>query len=52
MGLTSTAEPVIAAVAAWLLIGQSLEALQVLGGVIVIVGILVAQSVRVRADGV
>ena len=52
VGLTSTAEPVIAAVAAWLLIGQSLEALQVLGGVIVIVGILVAQSVRVRADGV
>ena len=52
VGLTSTAEPVIAAIAAWLLIGQSLEALQVLGGVIVIVGILVAQSVRVRADGV
>jgi drug/metabolite transporter (DMT)-like permease len=52
VGLTSTAEPVIAAVAAWLLIGQSLGALQVLGGAIVIVGILVAQSVRVRADGV
>ena len=52
VGLTSTAEPVIAAIAAWLLIGQSLEALQVLGGVIVIAGILVAQSVRVRADGV
>ena len=52
VGLTSTAEPVIAAIAAWLLIGQSLEALQVLGGVIVIGGILVAQNVRVRADGV
>jgi drug/metabolite transporter (DMT)-like permease len=50
VGLASTAEPVIAAVAAWLLIGQSLEALQVVGGVIVVVGILVAQSVR-RAAG-
>ena len=52
VGLTSTAEPVIAAIAAWLLIGQSLETLQVVGGAIVIVGILVAQSVRLAADGV
>jgi drug/metabolite transporter (DMT)-like permease len=52
VGLTSTAEPVIAAVAAWVLIGQSLEALQVVGGVIVLVGILVAQSVRLAADSV
>ena len=52
VGLTSTAEPVIAAIAAWLLIGQSLEALQVVGGVIVLVGILIAQSVRLAADSV
>ncbi len=52
VGLTSTAEPVIAAIAAWLLIGQSLEALQVVGGVIVMIGILVAQSVRLSAEGV
>ena len=52
VGLTSTAEPVIAAIAAWLLIGQSLEPLQVVGGVIVMVGILVAQSVRLAADSV
>jgi drug/metabolite transporter (DMT)-like permease len=52
VGLTSTSEPVIAAVAAWLLIGQSLEPLQVIGGVIVVAGILVAQSVRLSADGV
>ena len=52
VGLTSTSEPVIAAIAAWLLIGQSLEPLQVLGGLIVVAGILVAQSVRVSADGV
>ena len=52
VGLTSTSEPVIAAVAAWLLIGQSLELLQVVGGLIVVVGILVAQSVRLSEDGV
>ena len=52
VGLTSTSEPVIAAVAAWLLIGQSLELLQVVGGLIVVAGILVAQSVRLSEDGV
>jgi drug/metabolite transporter (DMT)-like permease len=52
VGLASTAEPVIAAIAAWLLIGESLQALQVLGGVIVIIGIIVAQRVRLSAEGV
>jgi drug/metabolite transporter (DMT)-like permease len=52
VGLASTAEPVIAAVAAWLLIGESLQPLQVLGGVIVVVGILIAQSVRLTREGV
>ena len=52
VGLTSTAEPVIAAVAAWLLIGESLQPLQIVGGVIVIVGILVAQSVQLSSEGV
>ena len=52
VGLASTSEPVIAAVAAWLLIGQSLDALQVVGGLIVVAGILVAQSVRLSAEGV
>jgi drug/metabolite transporter (DMT)-like permease len=52
VGLASTSEPVIAAIAAWLLIGESLEALQVVGGVIVMIGILVAQSVRLSAEGV
>ena len=52
VGLASTSEPVIAAVAAWLLIGQSLEAPQVVGGLIVVAGILVAQSVRLSAAGV
>jgi drug/metabolite transporter (DMT)-like permease len=52
VGLTSTSEPVIAAIAAWLLIGQSLQPLQVLGGVIVVAGIVVAQSVQVTREGV
>jgi drug/metabolite transporter (DMT)-like permease len=52
VGLTSTSEPVIAAIAAWLLIGQSLEPLQVVGGLIVVAGIAVAQSVRVTGEGV
>ena len=52
VGLASTAEPVIAAVAAWLLIGESLQALQVVGGVIVIAGIVVAQRVRLSTEGV
>lgn len=52
VGLASTAEPVIAAIAAWVLIGESLQPLQVLGGVIVVVGILIAQSVRVTREGV
>ena len=52
VGLTSTAEPVIAAIAAWLLIGESLQALQVVGGLIVVAGIVIAQSVRVTREGV
>ncbi len=52
VGLASTAEPVIAAVAAWLLIGESLEALQVVGGLIVIAGIVVAQRTRLSAESV
>lgn len=52
VGLTATSEPVVAAVAAFLLIGEGLEGPQIAGGVIVIAGILVAQSVRLRADGV
>jgi drug/metabolite transporter (DMT)-like permease len=52
VGLASTSEPVIAAVTAWILIGESLEPLQVVGGGIVIAGILLAQSVRLTPDGV
>ena len=52
VGLASTAEPVIAAISAWLLIGESLQPLQLVGGAIVLAGILVAQRVRLAADSV
>lgn len=52
VGLASTSEPVIAAVAAWLLIGESLQVLQVVGGLIVVAGIVIAQSVQVTREGV
>ena len=45
-GLTSTAEPVVAAVAAWLLLSETLELPQLLGGLVVLLGIAVAQSLR------
>lgn len=50
VGLASTSEPVIAAGVAWLLIGQSLQAPQVVGGAIVVAGILIAQRVRLAPD--
>ncbi len=46
VGLTSTIEPVIAALAAWSLLAERLEPLQVAGGVVVLAGIVVAQSQR------
>ncbi len=52
VGLASTSEPVIAAIAAWLLIGQALELPQAIGGLIVVAGIVLAQRVRLATDGV
>lgn len=51
-GLTSTAEPVVAAAAAWLLLSETLELPQIVGGAIVLVGIGVAQSLRPTAGSV
>lgn len=51
-GLASTAEPVVATAAAWLLLSETLALPQVLGGAVVLAGIAVAQSRRPRADGV
>jgi drug/metabolite transporter (DMT)-like permease len=45
-GLVATVEPVFASVVAWLWLGQQLSAWQVLGGVVVLVGIGLAQTAR------
>lgn len=44
VSITQTAEPVFAFIFGWLWLGQSMNLLQTLGGVLVIAGILVAQN--------
>jgi drug/metabolite transporter (DMT)-like permease len=44
--IVSTLEPVVASVVAWAWLGEALAAAQLIGGLLVIVGILVAQSAR------
>jgi drug/metabolite transporter (DMT)-like permease len=45
-GIATTTEPVLAAALAWLLLGQQLGAIQVVGGGLVVAGVLIAQVVR------
>ncbi len=45
-GIATTAEPVLAAVLAWLFLGQVLSVPQLIGGGLVIVGVVTAQLVR------
>lgn len=45
-GLVGTAEPVIAGLVAWLVIGERLSAVQILGAAVVLAGIVVAESAR------
>ncbi len=45
-GLLGTAEPVIAGLVAWLVLGERLTAIQVAGATIVMCGILLAESAR------
>jgi drug/metabolite transporter (DMT)-like permease len=52
VGLTATIEPVVAALVAWLVLGEYLAPAQIAGGAIVVVAILVAQSLRPTADSV
>ncbi|HEV8671921.1 MAG TPA: EamA family transporter [Candidatus Limnocylindria bacterium] len=52
VGLTATIEPVVAAIAAFLVLGEQLALPQVAGGAIVVVAILIAQSLRPTADSV
>ena len=44
--IATTAEPVLAALLAWLLLGQVLGSMQLVGGALVVAGVLVAQLVR------
>ncbi|TMC74996.1 MAG: hypothetical protein E6J13_00325 [Chloroflexi bacterium] len=52
VGLASTFEPVVAAITAWIALGEHLDALQVVGGLVVLVGIVIAQSLRPTAESV
>ena len=52
VSIVSTSEPFIAAVIAWAVLGQSLAVPQILGGVLVLAGILIAQTHRPTAGSV
>ena len=52
VSIVATSEPFIAAVIAWLALGQSLQLLQVVGGALVLAGILVAQTHRPESGSV
>jgi drug/metabolite transporter (DMT)-like permease len=45
-GIATTTEPVLAAALAWLFLGQTLSAAQLVGGSLVVAGVLTAQLVR------
>ncbi|WNB85688.1 DMT family transporter [Cellulomonas sp. ATA003] len=47
-GLLGMIEPVAAAGAAWLVLGESMTGLQVAGGVVVVAGVALAETARVR----
>ncbi len=46
VGITMTFEPVAASVVAWAWLGETLSAVQILGGAVVLTGILLAQTAR------
>ena len=52
VSIVATSEPFIAAIFAWVILGQSLQLPQVLGGGLVLAGIVLAQSVRPTAGSV
>ncbi len=52
VGLTATFEPVVAAVAAFFFLAEALEPPQLAGGAVVLAGIVMAQSLRLREGGV
>lgn len=46
VGIVATFEPVAAAAVAWLWLGETLVAVQILGGLVVLVGIVLAETAR------
>ena len=46
VGIVATFEPVAAAVVAWVWLGETLVAVQILGGVVVLAGIVLAETSR------
>jgi drug/metabolite transporter (DMT)-like permease len=52
VGLVATSEPVVAAVAAWLALGERLEPPQIAGGIVVMAAIVLAQTLRPTAGSV
>src|SRR5207245_11042697 len=52
VGLAATFEPVVAAVAAWVVLSERLEPPQIVGGVVVLIAIAIAQSLRPPAGSV
>jgi drug/metabolite transporter (DMT)-like permease len=49
-GLLCMAEPVLASLVAWSVLGESLTVVQVLGGVVVLTGIVLAETARTRSS--
>ncbi len=47
-GLVATAEPVLAALVAWLWVEQRLTGWQIVGGLVILLGILLAQTARAK----
>lgn len=52
VGLTGTFEPVVAAIAGFALLGEILQPPQIAGGALVLAGIVLVQTVRLRVGGV
>ena len=46
MTIVAMLEPVLAAIVAWIWLGEELAAVQIVGGVIVLVGVVLAQTAR------
>lgn len=50
-GLLGMAEPVLAGLVAWVVLSEALSWVQLLGGAVVLVGILLAETARTRETG-